>query len=144
MTDQYIFSKDLSSELEFITSKSGGPGGQNVNKVNSKVELRFSLFDSVILTKQEKEIIFKKLYHHINNDGILSVTAQTERSQLQNKQIAIEKFYQWIEIALTPVKPRKKRDQVLLRKKNVWKKNRLSLKKKQFARNQNWTNIRIT
>lgn len=108
MTDQYIFSKDLSSELEFITSKSGGPGGQNVNKVNSKVELRFSLFDSVILTKQEKEIIFKKLYHHINNDGILSVTAQTERSQLQNKQIAIEKFYQWIEIALTPVKPRKK------------------------------------
>lgn len=108
MTDQYIFSKDLSSELEFITSKSGGSGGQNVNKVNSKVELRFSLFDSVILTKQEKEIIFKKLYHHINNDGILSVTAQTERSQLQNKQIAIEKFYQWIEIALTPVKPRKK------------------------------------
>lgn len=108
MTAQYTFSKDLSSELEFIASKSGGPGGQNVNKVNSKVELRFSLFNSEILTKQEKEIIFKKLYHHINNDGILSVTAQTERSQLQNKQIAIEKFYQWIEIALTPVKPRKK------------------------------------
>jgi len=49
-----------------------------------------------------------KLYHHINSDGILSVTAQNERSQVQNKEIAIEKFYQWVEIALTPVKPRRK------------------------------------
>ncbi|PKQ63847.1 hypothetical protein BZG02_07445 [Labilibaculum filiforme] len=108
MGDKYQFTKDLSKEMEFITSRSSGPGGQNVNKVNSKVELRFSVFESELLTKKEKETIFLKLYHHINNLGILSVTAQTERSQLQNKEIAIQKFYQWIEIALTPVKPRRK------------------------------------
>jgi ribosome-associated protein len=108
MTDQYQFTKDLSKEFEFITSRSSGPGGQNVNKVNSKVELRFSVFDSQLLTQKEKETIFLKLYHHINKDGILSVTAQTDRSQLKNKEIAIQKFYQWIEIALSPVKPRRK------------------------------------
>jgi len=108
MAEQYKFTKDLSKEFEFITSRSSGPGGQNVNKVNSKVELRFPLFDSKILTDEEKQIIFVKLYHHINSDGILSVTAQNERSQVQNKEIAIEKFYQWVEIALTPVKPRRK------------------------------------
>ena len=108
MAEQYKFTKDLSKEFEFITSRSSGPGGQNVNKVNSKVELRFPLFDSKVLTDEEKQILFVKLYHHINSDGILSVTAQTERSQVQNKEIAIEKFYQWVEIALTPVKPRRK------------------------------------
>ncbi|WP_461633485.1 alternative ribosome rescue aminoacyl-tRNA hydrolase ArfB [Labilibaculum euxinus] len=108
METKFKFTKDLTKEMEFITSRSSGPGGQNVNKVNSKVELRFSVFESEILTKKEKETIFLKLYHHINNLGILSVTAQTERSQLQNKEIAIKKFYQWIEIALTPVKPRRK------------------------------------
>ncbi len=108
MSDKYKFTKDLSPEFEFITSRSSGPGGQNVNKVNSKVELRFAIFESQLLTKKEKETIFLKLYHHINNLGILSVTAQTERSQVQNKEIAIQKFYQWIEIALTPVKPRRK------------------------------------
>ncbi|MDQ2179176.1 alternative ribosome rescue aminoacyl-tRNA hydrolase ArfB [Marinifilum sp. D714] len=108
MAEVYKFSKDLSKEFEFITSRSSGPGGQNVNKVNSKVELRFSVFDSNILSQEEKETIFKKLYHHINSQGILSVTAQTERSQILNKEIAIQKFYQWIELALKPVKPRKK------------------------------------
>ena len=108
MSDKYKFTKDLSKEFEFITSRSSGPGGQNVNKVNSKVELRFAIFKSDLLSQKEKETIFQKLYHHINNQGILSVTAQTERSQVQNKEIAIEKFYQWIEIALTPVKPRRK------------------------------------
>ncbi|BAX82514.1 alternative ribosome rescue aminoacyl-tRNA hydrolase ArfB [Labilibaculum antarcticum] len=108
MEDKYKFTKDLSNEFEFITSRSSGPGGQNVNKVNSKVELRFAVFESKILTKKEKETIFIKLYHHISNLGILSVTAQTERSQVQNKEVAIKKFYQWIEIALTPVKPRRK------------------------------------
>lgn len=108
MGDKYKFTKDLSNEFEFITSRSSGPGGQNVNKVNSKVELRFVVFESKLLTPEEKETIFIKLYHHISNQGILSVISQTDRSQIQNKEIAIEKFYQWIEIALTPVKPRRK------------------------------------
>jgi len=108
MGEKYKFTKDLTKEMEFITSKSSGPGGQNVNKVNSKVELRFAIFESKLLTPEEKETIFIKLYHHISNQGILSVSSQTERSQVRNKEITIEKFYQWIEIALTPVKPRRK------------------------------------
>jgi ribosome-associated protein len=108
MKVDYKFLKDLSPEFEFFTSKSGGPGGQNVNKVNSKVELRFNLFESKLLTEEEKETIFRKLYHHISNQGILSVVSQTERSQLDNKEVAIQKFYQWIELALKPQKPRKR------------------------------------
>nr|WP_320119422.1 alternative ribosome rescue aminoacyl-tRNA hydrolase ArfB [uncultured Marinifilum sp.] len=108
MKEVFQFSKDLSKEFKFISSRSSGPGGQNVNKVNSKVELRFSIFDSKILSPEEKETLFRKLYHHINSDGVLIVSAQNERSQLSNKEIAIEKLYQWIELALKPVKPRRK------------------------------------
>lgn len=102
------FNKDLSSEFEFVTSRSSGPGGQNVNKVNTKVELRFSVFSSKILSEEEKQIIFVKLYHRINKQGILSVVAQSERSQLRNKEIAIEKFYKWLKIAFQVQKERKK------------------------------------
>jgi len=102
------FNKDLSSEFEFVTSRSSGPGGQNVNKVNTKVELRFSVFSSKILSEEEKQTIFVKLYHRINKQGILSVMAQSERSQLRNKEIAIEKFYKWLKIAFQVQKERKK------------------------------------
>ena len=102
------FHKDLSSEFEFVTSRSSGPGGQNVNKVNTKVELRFSVFSSKILSEEEKQTIFVKLYHRINKQGILSVVAQSERSQLRNKEIAIEKFYKWLNIAFQVQKERKK------------------------------------
>lgn len=102
------FNKDLSSEFEFVTSRSSGPGGQNVNKVNTKVELRFSVFSSKILSEEEKQTIFVKLYHRINKQGILSVVAQSERSQLRNKEIAIEKFYKWLKIAFQVQKERKK------------------------------------
>lgn len=108
MKEEYSFQKDLSKEFEFITSRSSGPGGQNVNKVNSKVELRFSIFDSKILSQEEKQTLFIKLYHRINNQGILTVVSQEERSQLRNKEIAIEKFYSWITLALQPAKERKK------------------------------------
>jgi ribosome-associated protein len=108
MKEEYSFQKDLSKEFEFITSRSSGPGGQNVNKVNSKVELRFSIFDSKILSQEEKQTLFIKLYHRINNQGILTVVSQEERSQLRNKEIAIEKFYSWISLALQPAKERKK------------------------------------
>jgi ribosome-associated protein len=108
MKEEYSFQKDLSKEIEFITSRSSGPGGQNVNKVNSKVELRFSIFDSKILSQEEKQTLFIKLYHRINNQGILTVVSQEERSQLRNKEIAIEKFYSWISLALQPAKERKK------------------------------------
>ncbi len=98
---------DLSAEFQFFTSRSSGPGGQNVNKVNSKVELRFDLQNSNLLTEDQKNILLIKLASKITSEGILSVISQRDRSQLSNKEDAIEKLYLLITKALTPVKPRK-------------------------------------
>lgn len=100
--------EDLIPELVFCTSRSSGPGGQNVNKVNTKVELRFDIPNSGVLSEEEKSIILVKLKSRINNDGILIITSQEERSQLKNKENTIEKFYALIIKALTPVKPRRR------------------------------------
>jgi len=102
-----IINRDFSKEFKFSASRSGGPGGQNVNKVSSKIELRFNVSESTILTVEEKEIIIAKLATRINNDGELVIVSQSERSQLANKEKAIEKFYSLLSKALKPVKKRK-------------------------------------
>lgn len=99
---------DLSGELQFYTSRSSGPGGQNVNKVNSKVELRFDLANSQLLTDEQKAILIQKLASKLTNDGLLIVVSQRDRSQLSNKEDAINRFYQLLSKALTPTKTRKK------------------------------------
>jgi ribosome-associated protein len=99
---------DLSTEFQFYTSRSSGPGGQNVNKVNSKVELRFDIPNSSLLTEEQKEILLQKLASKINTDGQLSIVSQRDRSQLANKEDAVSKLYTLIARALKPVKPRKK------------------------------------
>jgi len=80
------------SEIYFKTSRSSGSGGQNVNKVSTKVELNFDVANSKLLTEVEKQIIFSKLSNRINNKGVLKVTVQETRSQFENKDIALEKF----------------------------------------------------
>jgi len=106
MTDTIQY-RDFSSEFIFNASRSSGPGGQNVNKVNSRVELRFSVNKSELLTNDEKEILLNKLKNKINSDGELLIVAQTDRSQLKNKEESIEKFYTLITKALTPIKRRR-------------------------------------
>lgn len=108
MDDFAISIPDLSAEFQFFTSRSSGPGGQNVNKVNSKVELRFDIRNSLQLTQEQKDLICIKLATKINDEGILSVVSQRDRSQLSNKEDAIQKLYQLLVKALTPVIPRKK------------------------------------
>lgn len=100
--------RDFTSEFTFITSRSGGPGGQNVNKVSSKVMLCFHVQNSLLLTEDEKIRISEKLAKKINSEGILQIVSQAERTQLGNKERCIEKFKILINKALTIPKKRKR------------------------------------
>jgi ribosome-associated protein len=96
------------NELSFSTSRSSGPGGQSVNKVNSKVTLHFNVSASQVLSENEKEIIHKKLSNYINQEGELLISSQENRSQLDNKEAVQRKFEQLLIRAFTIRKPRKK------------------------------------
>ena len=95
------------SEILYSASRSGGPGGQNVNKVSTKVELRFNVKNSPSLSENEKEKILTVLKNRINTDGELLIISQSERSQLMNRKKAEEKFFRIMASALTE-KPERK------------------------------------
>ena len=99
--------RDFAAELHFSASRSSGPGGQNVNKVSSKVELRFHVASSELLTEAEKELLAEKLASRISAAGDLILVSQSERSQLKNRERVTEKFYALVTKALTPRKKRK-------------------------------------
>ena len=94
-------------EITFQTSRSSGPGGQNVNKVESRVELRWHLLDSQALTDSQKALILEKLANQLTAEGLLLVTAQDDRSQLRNKEIALARFHALLLKSLRRPKPRK-------------------------------------
>lgn len=83
---------DFSSEANIKAVKSGGPGGQNVNKVNTKVVLVFDIESSQLFDEEEKDKLRKGLSGSLNADGALQITVQESRSQLQNKIIALKKL----------------------------------------------------
>jgi ribosome-associated protein len=101
MSPEALADRNLGDEFIFATSRSSGPGGQNVNKVSTKVELRFNVIKSLRLSDTEKLIIAEKLKKKINHDGELILTAQSERSQLKNKKKVVAKFYNLLSKALT-------------------------------------------
>lgn len=95
-------------EIKFKTSLSGGAGGQHVNKVNTKVELRFHIDQSIYLSSDHKAILLEKLAKRINKEGFIVMTSQASRSQIKNKETVIERFFVLLEKALEPDKERKK------------------------------------
>lgn len=105
--------KDLLKEINFKTSRSGGKGGQNVNKVSSKVELNLNISTSLLFTDEQKQILLQKLANKINSEGILQIITEEERSQLLNKQKSLVKLQQLIKNALyqpavrKPTKPKR-------------------------------------
>ncbi len=99
--------EDLYNELVFTTSRSSGPGGQNVNKVNSKVTLKFDVIHSLILTAEDKQLIIEKLATKITKEGLLMITSQEKRSQLENKEDVVGKLNKLFVKAFTPRKKRK-------------------------------------
>lgn len=122
--------KELEAECRFSASRSSGPGGQNVNKVNTRVELRFQVTDSAVLSEKQKSIVLVKLKNRINLDGELILFSESERSQLRNRTRVTDLFFELLEKALTPAKKRiKTKPTAASRLKRLESKKQLSEKK---------------
>jgi ribosome-associated protein len=95
-------------ELTFTASRSSGPGGQNVNKLSTRVTLQFDVLRSPSLTEDQKERIFAKLKSRVSKDGVLRVSCQQSRSQAANRDRALERFVELLRLALTRRRPRRR------------------------------------
>ena len=98
---------ELQKEITYKTSRSGGKGGQNVNKVSSKVELLFDVSNSLLFTEEEKQLLNTKLQSRFNKDGLVQVICDEERSQYLNKEKAVERLIVLLGKALIKPKVRK-------------------------------------
>lgn len=94
-------------EVSFVTSRSGGPGGQNVNKLETRVTLRFDLAASPSLTEEQKTRLRERLATRITRAGILHVTSQKHRTQAENREASVARFAELLREGLREEAPRK-------------------------------------
>jgi ribosome-associated protein len=136
--------RNFEDEIVYSASRSSGPGGQNINKVNTKIELRFSILNTRLLSEQEKNLVRDKLGNKINNEGELLLSSQSERSQLMNKRTVTEKFFKLLAKALTKRRVRRstKPTKASVNKRLEEKKNRGITKKIRKATGENHEDIR--
>jgi len=105
-----LIAADLSipdDEVAFVTSRSGGPGGQNVNKLETRVALRFDLAGSAALSEEQKARLRERIATRITKDGVLQVTSQRHRTQAANREAAVERFAELLRENLREEPPRK-------------------------------------
>ena len=105
ITDRLFIPED---EFSFTASRSSGAGGQNVNKVSTRITLWFDVFKSSSLSEEEKHLIRNKLPTRINKEGILWINAQQTRSQAGNRELALQRFIELLAQALVQPRFRKK------------------------------------
>ncbi len=122
--------QELIKELEFKAVRSSGAGGQNVNKVSSKVVVFWNLVESSLLNSEEKSRVEKKLANYLSKEGLIILSAEDTRSQVKNKEIVIQKLLALIKVALVQQKIRKETKMPKsVRRKNQESNKKLSLKK---------------